>query len=66
MFSFQDRNQDRNKEGEKKKKESIFDLSKYIDKQIRVKFQGGREGRPKSQFLPFDLAIEKKVKLTFT
>uniref|UniRef100_A0A4W5N8J1 U6 snRNA-associated Sm-like protein LSm7 n=1 Tax=Hucho hucho TaxID=62062 RepID=A0A4W5N8J1_9TELE len=34
---------DRNKEGEKKKKESIFDLSKYIDKQIRVKFQGGRE-----------------------
>uniref|UniRef100_A0A8C7LZG4 U6 snRNA-associated Sm-like protein LSm7 n=1 Tax=Oncorhynchus mykiss TaxID=8022 RepID=A0A8C7LZG4_ONCMY len=35
--------QDRNKEGEKKKKESIFDLSKYIDKQIRVKFQGGRE-----------------------
>ncbi|XP_041728075.1 U6 snRNA-associated Sm-like protein LSm7 [Coregonus clupeaformis] len=38
-----DRNQDRNKEGEKKKKESIFDLSKYIDKQIRVKFQGGRE-----------------------
>lgn len=29
---------------EKKKKESIFDLSKYIDKTIRVKFQGGREG----------------------
>uniref|UniRef100_A0A3B4T8I3 LSM7 homolog, U6 small nuclear RNA and mRNA degradation associated n=1 Tax=Seriola dumerili TaxID=41447 RepID=A0A3B4T8I3_SERDU len=28
---------------EKKKKESIFDLSKYIDKPIRVKFQGGRE-----------------------
>ncbi|MEQ2205200.1 hypothetical protein XENOCAPTIV_003850 [Xenoophorus captivus] len=28
---------------EKKKKESIFDLSKYIDKMIRVKFQGGRE-----------------------
>ncbi|XP_037106238.1 LOW QUALITY PROTEIN: U6 snRNA-associated Sm-like protein LSm7 [Syngnathus acus] len=27
----------------KKKKESIFDLSKYIDKPIRVKFQGGRE-----------------------
>uniref|UniRef100_A0A6Q2XED9 U6 snRNA-associated Sm-like protein LSm7 n=1 Tax=Esox lucius TaxID=8010 RepID=A0A6Q2XED9_ESOLU len=43
IFSFQDRNQDRNKDGEKKKKESIFDLSKYIDKQIRVKFQGGRE-----------------------
>lgn len=29
---------------EKKKKESIFDLTKYIDKHIRVKFQGGREG----------------------
>ena len=27
-----------------KKKESILDLSKYIDKTIRVKFQGGREG----------------------
>eukprot|EP00074_Homo_sapiens_P102361 XP_016882358.1 U6 snRNA-associated Sm-like protein LSm7 isoform X1 [Homo sapiens] len=31
---------------EKKKKESILDLSKYIDKTIRVKFQGGREGSP--------------------
>ncbi|KAH0505687.1 U6 snRNA-associated Sm-like protein LSm7 [Microtus ochrogaster] len=30
---------------EKKKKESILDLSKYIDKAIRVKFQGGREAR---------------------
>lgn len=30
---------------EKKKKESILDLSKYIDKTIRVKFQGGREGK---------------------
>ncbi|XP_071489173.1 U6 snRNA-associated Sm-like protein LSm7 [Diadema setosum] len=30
-------------EQQKKKKESILDLSKYIDKQIRVKFQGGRE-----------------------
>ena len=36
VFSVQDK--------EKKKKESIFDLSKYIDKPIRVKFQGGREG----------------------
>lgn len=26
-----------------KKKESILDLSKYIDKTIRVKFQGGHE-----------------------
>ena len=29
---------------EKKKKESILDLAKYLDKQIRVKFSGGREG----------------------
>ena len=28
---------------ERKKKESILDLSKFIDKQIRVKFAGGRE-----------------------
>jgi len=28
---------------DKKKKESIVDLAKYLDKQIRVKFQGGRE-----------------------
>ncbi|KAJ8782499.1 hypothetical protein J1605_010023 [Eschrichtius robustus] len=36
---------------EKKKKESILDLSKYIDKTIRVKFQGGREGR--NGYAPF-------------
>ena len=34
------------KDKEKKKKESILDLAKYLDKQIRVKFSGGREGRP--------------------
>ncbi|XP_054162666.1 U6 snRNA-associated Sm-like protein LSm7 [Oppia nitens] len=28
---------------DKKKKESIVDLAKYLDKAIRVKFQGGRE-----------------------
>lgn len=33
------------KSGEKKKKESIVDLGKYLDKPIRVKFQGGREGK---------------------
>ncbi|XP_030396700.1 U6 snRNA-associated Sm-like protein LSm7 isoform X1 [Gopherus flavomarginatus] len=33
----------RGEDKEKKKKESILDLSKYIDKTIRVKFQGGRE-----------------------
>merc|ERR1719211_727051 len=30
-------------EYEKKKKETILDLSKYLDKPIRVKFSGGRE-----------------------
>lgn len=28
---------------DKKKKETILDLSKYLDKKIRVKFSGGRE-----------------------
>ena len=30
---------------EKRKKESILDLTKYMDKSIRVKFSGGREGK---------------------
>lgn len=30
--------------GERPKKENILDLSKYQDKEIRVKFAGGREG----------------------
>merc|ERR1711894_565566 len=29
--------------GERKKKESVLELSRFIDKQIRVKFAGGRE-----------------------
>ncbi|KAG5448259.1 hypothetical protein CRM22_002214 [Opisthorchis felineus] len=28
---------------EKRRKESIIDLNKYLDKKIRVKFSGGRE-----------------------
>jgi U6 snRNA-associated Sm-like protein LSm7 len=28
---------------EKRKKETIIDLAKYLDKRIRVKFSGGRE-----------------------
>jgi U6 snRNA-associated Sm-like protein LSm7 len=28
---------------DKKKKETILDLAKYLDKRIRVKFSGGRE-----------------------
>lgn len=30
--------------GERPKKENILDLAKYMDKQITVKFNGGREG----------------------
>lgn len=29
---------------EKPKKENILDLSKYMDKEVQVKFNGGREG----------------------
>lgn len=31
-------------ERERPKKENILDLSKYVDKRITVKFNGGREG----------------------
>ncbi|GMT24374.1 hypothetical protein PFISCL1PPCAC_15671, partial [Pristionchus fissidentatus] len=30
-------------DSQRKKKESIVDLSKFLDKKVRVKFQGGRE-----------------------
>lgn len=30
--------------GEKPKKENILDLTKYMDKEITIKFNGGREG----------------------
>lgn len=30
---------------EKPKKENILDLSKYMDKEVHVKFNGGREGK---------------------
>ena len=32
-------------QAEKPKKENILDLNKYMDKQINVKFNGGREGK---------------------
>lgn len=32
-----------NETREKKKKETILDLARYLDKKIRVKFSGGRE-----------------------
>ena len=30
---------------EKPKKENILDLSKYMDKTVNIKFNGGREGK---------------------
>ena len=30
--------------GERPKKENILDLAKYMDKEVTVKFNGGREG----------------------
>ncbi|CAL1530027.1 unnamed protein product [Lymnaea stagnalis] len=38
-----DKRNEADKDREKKKKESILDLKKYLDKPIRVKFSGGRE-----------------------
>ena len=40
---FQADNRGDSKPPEKRKKESILDLTKYIEKPIRVKFSGGRE-----------------------
>jgi hypothetical protein len=36
---------------EKKKREAILDLSKYVNERIRVKFTGGREGAAMSVLL---------------
>lgn len=47
---------------ERPKKENILDLSKYQDKEIRVKFAGGREGAfrfPRSHF-PHGVEVEKE------
>ncbi|XP_018562180.1 U6 snRNA-associated Sm-like protein LSm7 isoform X2 [Anoplophora glabripennis] len=46
MASSGDKREKNNQSGEqkeKKRKESILDLSKYLEKTIRVKFAGGRE-----------------------
>lgn len=45
VFFMQASGGDKPNQGDKKKKESIVDLGKYLDKPIRVKFQGGREGK---------------------
>lgn len=35
--------------GGERKKENILDLSKYMDKEISVKFNGGREGKKRGE-----------------
>jgi len=44
LKALQHQQQQQGTDKEKKKKETILDLSKYLDKSIRVKFAGGREG----------------------
>jgi U6 snRNA-associated Sm-like protein LSm7 len=39
-------------ERERPKKENILDLSKYMDKEITVKFNGGREGKSHAKLPP--------------
>lgn len=38
------KNNDQQGERERPKKENILDLAKYMDKEVQVKFNGGREG----------------------
>jgi hypothetical protein len=38
---------------EKPKKENILDLGKYMDKEVQVKFNGGREGENTSDLSNF-------------
>lgn len=40
---------------ERPKKEAILDLAKYVDKRIRVKFTGGREGEIRLRVHPLVL-----------
>ena len=40
-----------------RKKENILDLTKYMDKELTVKFSGGREGRAQSWFLDLDYSL---------
>ena len=42
-------------QAEKPKKENILDLTKYMDKEISVKFNGGREGKLEDQGHPNSL-----------
>ena len=39
-------------QAEKPKKENILDLTKYMDREITVKFNGGREGQIRCSLVP--------------
>lgn len=43
--------QEKDKDKEKPKKENILDLTKYMDKEVNVKFNGGREGEFGSYYI---------------
>lgn len=49
-------------QADKPKKENILDLAKYMDKEIIVKFTGGREG---SFFIPFSPKLARSVEKFF-
>ena len=38
-----------------RKKESILQLEKHVDKKVHVKFQGGREGKPAADMRKFEM-----------
>lgn len=42
--AYQQPHQQQHQQQEKPKKENILDLSKLMDKEVKVKFSGGREG----------------------
>lgn len=50
-------------QAEKPKKENILDLTKYMDKEITVKFNGGREGTGLSARLSFVVAFSMSLVL---
>ena len=49
-------------QAERPKKENILDLTKYMDRQINVKFNGGREGELKTPLCVFLLSGSGKGK----
>jgi len=46
---------------EKPKKENILDLNKYMDKEVQVKFNGGREGGSLLLLLTFSRLNQPRI-----